>query len=160
MLLAVIKLRHDSVSESSNQTASRWRFGDARWIYFRGIEGAEGQSAGKILLGDNTDGRAVMLRPNTFRCVESFGFFTGTLCDDHNYTQFRIAPQFWGRSYCLCRNVGVHVGMWHWTVFISCKIGVFLDAKFIFSRKYLQFQNIQVIRLELLFVKNKILHSQ
>lgn len=42
----------------------------------------------RILLGDNRDGRAVMLPPNRFRCV---GISGGLPCVHHTYTQSRNA---------------------------------------------------------------------
>ena len=70
------------------------------------------ESGGRILLGDNRSGGAVMLRPIRFQCD---GVFTSTglpcICIytwgtvDLVCTQIRLAPGLPGSYYCVCRGV-------------------------------------------------------
>jgi len=60
------------------------------------------KGGGRILLGDNTSGRAVMLRSGS-SLLES-GFHLDSLV----HTKFWLAPDLPERNYCVSRGVSVH----------------------------------------------------
>ena len=70
-----------------------------------GIKAQRECGGGRIMLGDNTDSRAVMLWPVKFHCVW-VSISTGFPCIVyHMQTQFRLAPKLPERNYSLSQGV-------------------------------------------------------
>jgi hypothetical protein len=63
------------------------------------------EGSGRILLGDNTDNGAVMLRPFSFQCAE----FVFQLEHTIQYTHLRLEPDLPVLNYCVSRKEFLYV---------------------------------------------------
>jgi hypothetical protein len=77
------------------------------------------EHGGRILLGDNTGGRAVMLRPIRFQCVGvwmsvclpcTYVYSWQYVYSFSTCAKFELAPDLPESNYCLSRRVSVTVG--------------------------------------------------